>query len=198
MSRIDKQYCLNDAVLKQNVRETQPLQKSRRSCSVVGSVAHRSNLSFSNPSTSAASSGSDTVWRRKTESLVLVCLRYLLQLWSLPLLSSFACGQVLGCHGSPGNTQAGRCGVPAERWRALRRPPPPPLFRLCRWEMTKDGGRQGGADDNQLRGEKGGEGEKVSGTERNGGRQRKTGRAVMKVWLMPTVLDIELSWEARS
>lgn len=66
---------------------------------------------------------------------------------------------MLGCHGSPGNTQADRRRVPAECWRALSRPPLPPLFRVCRWEMTKDGGRQGGADDNQLRGEKGGEGE---------------------------------------
>lgn len=43
--------------------------------------------------------------------------------------------------------------------------------------MTKDGGREGGADDNQLRGEKGGEVGKASGggrgTEEDGERRRE-------------------------
>lgn len=58
---------------------------------------------------------------------------------------------------------------------------PLPLFRLRKQEMTKDGEREGGADDSQLRGERGGEVGKVSGGERNGGRWRKTGRAVTKL-----------------
>lgn len=72
------------------------------------------------------------------------------------------------------------------------------LFRLRKQEMTKDGGREGGADDNQLRGEKGGEVGKASGRERNGGRRRTTARAAIKVWLIASALDIEPSWEAGS
>lgn len=78
---------------------------------------------------------------------------------------------MLGCHGFPGNTQTD-AGVPVER-----RPP----LRLRKQEMTKDGEREGGEDDSQLRGERGGEVGEVSGGERNRGRWRKTGRAVTKL-----------------
>lgn len=146
--RIDKQYRLNDAVLQQK-------WKKLNVCKGVGGRAlSPGQMSADLIFRSLTQKLPDSVWRREEDgSLALVWLSYLFQLWSLLLLSSFACGQVLACHGSPGKVQADRRG--GSCW-ALTSPPPPPPFRVCRPEMTKDGGRQGGAAERRERRRRGG------------------------------------------
>lgn len=119
------------------------------------------------------------------------CVFYPFLLWSLLLLSAFACGQVCSCHDSPWNKETDRRGVPVE-WGAVMGPQVLTVtasLSLCKqgttgeWgrEEGREGGGRVGAEDNELRKEKeGGERKKRrAGSERKRGRRRKTGRAVI-------------------
>lgn len=131
--------------------------------------------------------GREFVWEtERWEVNVLARVCYLFPLWSRSLLFAFARGQVCSCHGSPPETRRQtEGGFPLSEglWWVLESPLSLRSSGLCKQETKGEGGegRKEGAEDNEHRKEKEGGEKKVSGTvrERERGRQRKTGRAVI-------------------
>lgn len=124
-------------------------------------------------------------------------------LWCLLLLSTFACGQVCSCHGSPRNKEetdrrgefllSEGCDESSSlycHWTQRS---------LCKQETTKEGGRED-AEDNKQRPKRRGRERSVRQDvrEREGDRERRGELSSQRVWLIPTVLDIALGWEACS
>lgn len=145
------------------------------------------DLTSSNRNASGAPSGSDTVWRRKTDGKPRVPVLFFP---SFDLSCYYHLSPAIRCSAVTASQETRR-QTRGSCWA----PPPPQVTQAGDDKGWREGG---GVDDSQLRGERGGEVGEVSGGERNGGRWRKTGRAVTKLWLIATVLDIEPRWEAPS